>query len=820
MMSNPNRLISLLALILLFNLTVLSQQQPADSQAKPTPQQPADKNPSQTPQQPEEDQTKKDAQQPADKDSTQAQPKSPADQKKKDQQQRAEDKKQMAEDKAGANSQQPEGWEGLGYVIHQTIETGYRFSDVSGSQQMYNSLVNLPQGPRLLEQSLSMQSPSHKGGLFDNLFVNSFGWGGDPYNAFNARADKSNLYDFRMIYRMDNNNFDYNLLANPLNPPDSTPNIPVTASPHNFSDRRRMSDYDLTIKPQSAVVFRAGYSRNNMTGPSFSSVHEGTDALLFQQWNTTLNTYRFGADFKLWPHLVLSYDQSFDYYKGDTQWQLAPFSQAFVPGAPGVVDLGLPIDTDNGNPCKPVAPATSLIDGTGTLTNLTCNAFFAYTRPDHVRTSMPTERISLHSDYFQRIDLNASYAYSSADTTAPLNEFFNGLISRSRTRQTTVTGLGEANRITNVADFSATVHLTKHFRLTDTYRFWAYRIPGSGTFIETDFNAPGSGSCSAPTCSLLTPVSGTTLNVSDTLDQLSLNQNWWRNETDLVWDASKYYGGRIGFRYGHRTFRNFVSFTPVDEDQIQVHEYTPLAAFWIKPMHSLRFNFDWEHTSNDETIVRIGPRAETRYRLQANYTPRPWAVLGGTVNVWDSSNGDIFTKYRAHNRNYGFTATLSPRQRFGFDFAYNYTNYFQSALICFNDSQTTLPAVATAGSCEASGFADSDNPLLIDGRYNNNTNYGMAAITFKPLPKWTTQLGYSITSVSGQTPQLNLLQPLGSLSYNYHQPLANVAVDLGHNLTGKLAWNYYQYGERSFAGPTFPRYFHANNETVSLRWAF
>jgi len=33
-------------------------------------------------------------------------------------------------------------------------------------------------------------------------------------------------------------------------------------------------------------------------------------------------------------------------------------------------------------------------------------------------------------------------------------------------------------------------------------------------------------------------------------DQLSFNQNWWRNQVDLVWDASKHFGGQIGFRYG------------------------------------------------------------------------------------------------------------------------------------------------------------------------------------------------------------------------------------------------------------------------------
>ena len=57
-----------------------------------------------------------------------------------------------------------------------------------------------------------------------------------------------------------------------------------------------MSDVDLTLLPQSRVSFRVGYSHNNMTGPSYSSIHEGTDALLLQNWNTTMNSYRLGVD--------------------------------------------------------------------------------------------------------------------------------------------------------------------------------------------------------------------------------------------------------------------------------------------------------------------------------------------------------------------------------------------------------------------------------------------------------------------------------------------------------------------------------------------
>ena len=728
-----------------------------------------------------------------------------------------------AQNQGGANQppSQPEGWETNGYVVHQSIEIGYRANDVTGSQQMYNSLVNLRTGPRLLYQSLSMQSQNHIGTLFDNLFVNSFGWGGDSNNALRFRMDKNNWYDFRSQFRRDQTDFDYNLLANPLNPSTSSPYIPVTSSPHAFATRRRINDFDLTLFPQSIFDVRLGYSHNNMTGPSYSTVHVSTDALLLQAWNTTLNSYRFGADLKIFEHTVISYDQFLDYYKGDTDWQLSPFAQALLPGGAGTVELGLPINTANKNPCAINPPATSLIDATGTLTNLTCNSFIDYSRTNRTRTSSPTERVSLRSTDISHVELNASYAYGSADMNAPLNEFFNGYQSGRNgspsTRQSLVTDtVGTttgATRISNVADFTITAHLTKHLRFVDTFRFWDYRIPERAFFSEQDWTCTG--------CNLLTPISGTTTAgpISDVADKMSFNQDWKKNETDLVWDT-KHVGGRVGFRYGDRKFLRVNDFVTGDEDRIIVHEYTPLFGIWARPMTSLRFNFDWEHTNNDETIVRIGLRKENRYRFQANYTPKPWAVIGTSINLWDGSNADALINYRGHNRNYGLTASLNPRERFGIDLAYNYNDYQQNTFICFNNSDTTLAVVANAGSCIANGYNDDGNPLLTNGVYTSKTHYGMASVTVKPVSRVTLQAGYSITSVGGNTPQFNSLQPFGSLQYNHHQPTALLSVDIGHHLSWLASWNYYRYGEKSFVGPTDPRYFHANNATFSLRWAF
>jgi hypothetical protein len=731
-------------------------------------------------------------------------------------------KAQSANDNSSSQNQPNlEGIEGAGYVVHQSVELGYRISDVSGSEAMYGTIVNLNSGPRVLDQTLSVQSKDHNGLLFDNLYVNGFGWGGDAATGMNFRVDKGTWYDLRANFRRDQNFFNFDLLANPLNPSTSSPSIPVTSSPHNFLNSRRMNDIDLTVLPQSAVSFRFGYWYNVMDGPAFSSVHEGTDALLLQNWNTTLNSYRFGVDFKVLPHTIISYDQFFDSYYGRTTNQLAPFATALLPGVPGSVELGLPIDTANKNPCTFNPPATSLIDDTGTLTNTLCNGFYSYSRPDHVHTFTPTERVSLRSTYFERLDLSASYAYSSADMNAPQDEFFNGLSSRSGVRQTIVTGPAHAVQISNVADFSATVHFTEHIRLVDTFRFWAFRINQNSNFTETDFTAPldASDDCVLPACSLLTPISNTTQSATTSPEQLFFDQNWNRNETDVIWDISARMGVRGGFRYGARDFNNFDSATG-SGDHITIHEYAPLVGFWVRPITSLRVNFDWEHSHYDNILVRIGPRDESRYRIQTRYTPRPWAVIGGSINLWRSSNGDVLTNFRGHSYNYGVTASLTPRERFGFDFAYNYNDYQQSALVCFNDSDGTLPVVINAGSCQANGFNDSKNNLLTNGFYTNSIHYGLAAVMFKPIPRLTTQLGYSITSTNGRTPQFNTLQPPGSLQYNYQQPLANLAYYVGHNVTAKAGWNYYQYGEQSFIGPTDPRYFHANNVTLSLLWAF
>jgi hypothetical protein len=88
-----------------------------------------------------------------------------------------------------------EGKEIGGFQVTQSIEIGGRISEVTGSQPMYDTLVNDQGGARILEQSLTMKSLTHED-IFDTLTLNSFGWGGDPQQAARLRVSKYRWYTF------------------------------------------------------------------------------------------------------------------------------------------------------------------------------------------------------------------------------------------------------------------------------------------------------------------------------------------------------------------------------------------------------------------------------------------------------------------------------------------------------------------------------------------------------------------------------------------------------------------------------------------------
>ena len=729
------------------------------------------------------------------------------------------------------------------YQVTQSVEVGGRIADITGSQPMYDTLVNYQTGARILDQSLTMRSLTHAD-FFDTLTLNSFGWGGDPEQAARLRVAKYGWYTFSGTYQHMQNYFDYDLFANPLNPPTGTPPLPILNSPHGYYNRQNLYNFDLVLLPMQRISFRIDYNRNTFNGPAFSSVHEGTEALLNENTNNTLNGYRFGVDIRVTKKTTLSYTQLLQYYAGDTSYYLNPFNSWLLANG-GSVSLGLPW-FNNGSPCS-----TPVING---LANPSCNGFTGYSLFQQQHTIIPTEQVNLTSSSLKWLDFNGQYQYSHANMNTPFTEVFSGLTTRSSLLGSNTAGsYSNARWNSSSADASATIHISDRLRLVETFRFRTFSVAGNYLDLTSNFfTAAGAGSAS-----LLTPVAtfpGTALlhgssSPADIVNEINSNlvgQNMKANDFQVQYDVTRNFGVRGGFNWLQQTIQPGIGYQaslgdifypnnpnrgdcaglPLNPDgsctftgviapfvgaTTELNRYSGVLGAWYRKGTGLHANVDAQIGGADNWIYRTDPLRFYNIRANLSYAPKPWLMLGGNVQYeWDTNNvSDINLKQ--HNYVTMATATIMPGKKWGLDLAYNFDAIQQNLFLCFAGS-TPPPGSVTC--------PEDDSLLQTYGVYQTHTQYGYFALRLSPVERVELRFGYNIVDNQGNTTQFNQLLPLGPLASTYQSPLAAVDFLVHKNVTFKAAWNYYQYGEDSFVGPTLPRYFHANNTTLALRYAF
>lgn len=737
-----------------------------------------------------------------------------------------------------------------GYEIRQSAEFGGRVTDFTGNTGVWDTFVNLGTGPRLLEYTLDLHSPTHTGILFDDLSFSNFGYGGDPNNLSRIRVVKGALYNFNATFRRDQNIFDYDLLANPLNPAVSNPSVPIANSPHEYLLTRRMSDVNLNLFPVGKVRFRLGWSRVVNEGTTFSTFHQGTEALLNQPTLNTTDSYTAGVSLRFIPRTSINYDQFYTYFKGDNTASLSSFGLPGFNLSGGIpVNFGVSFNTPAGQPC-----ATPVL-GTG-FANPACNGFFSLNQADRTRNSFPTEQFSLQSNYFRRVDLSGRISYSDAEADLPgFSQLFTGLESRTRARVQNELGSSVNRRLSLNGDFGATVRITDRFRIVDSFRYDNFRIPGEFSLLTTSLfgatllsnpNVFSPATCPPPftaaTCPQHSASSGPDILQDNFVD--FLRQDEKVNTVELEYDFTRRITAHVGFRYEDREITHDFADTqvetifptqavargcptsagctlivppnpaasPATQENVfvPIHGYSGILGFSARPTDALRVSFDTELYSADNAFTRISPRHVQIYKARASYKPLGgWFSLGSAINIHENRNTSADIGNLQHNRSYAFTSALAPPNgRWGVDLSYDYNDIFSQTNICF--VATPVPAGSlTCGSPFLSGLSV----------YSELAHNGTFSFYAKPIRRVTLGAGYTLTSSTGNTLILNPNAPTGPLSYNYHLPLATLAIELTKTLTYKTGWNYYDYNEKSNPGPTLPRDFRGNVFTMSLRYS-
>jgi hypothetical protein len=697
-----------------------------------------------------------------------------------------------------------------GYTIHQTADLGGHIVEQSGSTAMYDTLVNIQSGPRVLGQTYEMHAlPGTKHLLFDTLFAASNGYGGDPNNFVTLRISKGKLYDFQGLFRRDRQYMDYDLFDNPLIPAGVTSNgytFPqVQDSPHLFNTVRRMTDVNTTFLPLSKISFRAGYSQNLSEGPSYSSIHMGTEAQLLQNWRNSTDNWLGAVDWKPITGTLLTFEENVSHYKGDTNWQLTGLNLQLSNGTP--VSLGF--DNTSVPSCTGGAPIVTSTT-TPSTANAGCNGYLQYSRYEPTRTLFPTEEFRFQSSSIKNFRMNGRIRYTGATMNLPnYSEYFSGLESRTTLRAATTTGYSTAKRIDVSADYGIVWQITKKLSLSDQYDFSDFRQPAFNSLSEVDqagssmLTAPG-----APQAAVVTAASS------------FLGQKTETNILGAEWQVSPRASISLDYRYRSRTIdRSSTAVTDALPNgtayTLDIHENGGILGFALRPTTRLKVNGSLEASYADKTYTQISPRALQHYQARAVYKPKDWATISGTFNDLERRNNVQYVNHLDHSRSVSFGASLMPNIHYGLDLNYGYVDIFSRTDVCYDATPVPVGAVGIPA-----GTGCGTNIYLGNGHYDSPTQYGSIGITLAPVKKLRSSLGYRMSAVNGTTEFLNPRQVPGSLRSQYQSPYANVAWTVHPGWIWRGEWNYYGYGEGGPVGPTSPRAFHGNVCTLGMHYEF
>jgi len=711
--------------------------------------------------------------------------------------------------RAQTDSEETKGTDSGNYNVQQTVELGYRGAWVNGNQDTYATFVDLGSGPRVLDYTLDVRSLNHQGLLFDTLNFSNFGYGGDPNDVSRLRIEKNKWYDFSLLFRRDKYFWDYNLLANPLNPvpippagaPASfaitNPSFASTNSPHSLDLVHRMQDYDLALLPQSRVGFRLGYSRHVEEGPGFTTEDATVEIPMAQYFEETTDAYRMGVDFRVLPKTTISYDQSLEWNKYDTNDSLAntPFLVS-QPSGTLPVNMGInwyyaPTGTAAGTtgvggtgalslsavPCATPFLSTGFVNNSNLSTS--CKMVQSYTRTAPTRNFMPTERLSFQSTNIPRLEMAGSASYSnSTNRAANLYDSINEWTASttSQVRDSIVSGPANANEIFVHANWSAIYSLTQKLRLLDSVSYNQWQNPGvnpqTTTTLWATASPAGSGDvgillpiaqfalpgvapgptvptfasiCPGPTYSAATcPQHGTatTADAATTLTENFLGQGRLSNTIQLEADLTNRITGRIGYMYeDDRISQSFGSQTVSDI-------YYPGGGGTAKNNFlALRGNCGYLATGAPNTTggtCAPNPNGDPSYL---------WTASAATISSALNVPRQIFTI----NEQVGlFGLTLRPMDtlridsdfQFGYN-SYSYTRVWPRQIESYKVHADYKPLTWVVIDGAVDIHENRDNVYEINDLEHGRT-YSISMMLAKPDSKFAFTVGYNFTDIQLQ----------------------------------------------------------------------
>jgi hypothetical protein len=653
-----------------------------------------------------------------------------------------------------------------GYTLHESIDLGGRLDGVSGSGAMYDTMINLHTGPRVLGETFELRAlPGKKNTLVDSLSAFSDGFGGDPNNYARLNFHKGDVYEFSGLFRRDRQYFDYDLLDNPnilggQSIPIGPSNAPtgsfawpqVEQSPVLFNTVRRMTDTNLAIFPLARVTYRVAYSQNIFEGPSLSpgassNFFDGSvgayDQLLEEHQRNSADDFIGGIDWKPVLATKVTFEEEIDHYKEDSYFTLAPrdFTLQEADGTKvsiGNWDSTTPYGIGGCNagsmgsgytsPTQYTILSAPQTPGGLPVINPACDVATSYLRSQPTRLLFPTEIFRFQSSSLRNIAMNGDFRFTEAKMDLPsYYENFQGL--DGSIRSTTFTGTASAKRDVTAADYALTWQATKTFDLADQIDYSDVHQPGTAD-ISTGITANTPTTAGNETINYAGPlVAGKNFSVEGSPNGAPLRdyfgQKFLTNNLTGTWDGWSRATLSLTWRTGVHTIGEGIPHSgplAVGADTggtVTIHENGGIFNAALRPTSQWDLNGTIEALYADNAFTPVGPRQTRHYRVHTLYRPRPWLTLSGVFNDLERHNNtnnnqstvaaadvtyDGPINHVDHSRIVSVGGVIAPNEHYSLDFSYAYSDVYAATNICYDaGASSTLPGAATASGTACPG---------------------------------------------------------------------------------------------------------------------
>jgi hypothetical protein len=561
------------------------------------------------------------------------------------------------------------------------LEIGYRFSDLSGSEEMFRNQVNEQDGFQIRSLSFGLGDIRETNAI-DHFRLDIADLGTGPHGMLRLRAGRTGYWKLNASYRRTEHYSNYATIANPFLEQG------VLDSQHRFDRKRDSVDVDLEILPGKAVTPLVGFSYSKYSGPGLDTYHVGQDEFVLNSNLEDKETeFRVGLAFDAGP-VTGQVLQGWRQYRGKQTLSLA--QGAGAGNFPGTI-LGVPVSlsslASSGKTDVDTPVTSAVVTGKlGKAVRLTGT----YVRADAESEDSQTENLSGSLVSYEVLRFFKTLAETSASTSEAL--YWRGGVR-------------------------ADIRLARGFDVSAGYLRRSRELDGY---------------------SLVNDLWGQTTTFSgfDPRDVTTILESRTRMErVEDIWDvrASLKIAGPFSLRAGYT--ENSADITVVnDASQVVVpggqggtfeRKVRTIDGGLLFKHSGLTLGLDFVTKSADNAVVRTDFLDGDRLRLRGSWEPAKWLRVGATAEAIHSENDDPGYEYKGEWKNYAGDLEVSPAKWLRFRFGAG--RFEGDTTIPYRVPQTWATATSAyteRGNSYEGGLTLSFKPVTLEALLRNFENEG------------------------------------------------------------------------------------------------